>query len=248
MKAQLILASLIGLNLAACGQQETTERAKVGGVAFQTPAADGLPKINLVPYEQFALTSSASHKSTKKTAQANDAQTPTKADNQALQDLMVKAKEELDDAFGSSNNVLVTGVSYATGTWQRLQSCTIVQIQQQDSKGKITVLDQLVPAGQPETCTVEPGNLNVAAMAIIARVWGNWVAGVGVGAIAYIDPYIAGCAAGAIGYSAFGAVGGTAGAFCTQIYTSPVSLPIGTSTETSTGTPTGPSTATAGTK
>ncbi len=193
-----------GLLLAACGEQQKTEREEVGGTAvqFSEPSPAGLPEIKLTSWdsESFALTADPNPK------------------HQELIDLLKKAKEKIDAGLVSGNNLIVTGVSYGVAN-SKTESCTKIQIQQR-SNGKVVVKDELVPASQPPSCSVAPAKgLNFATMAILLKLYNNWAGGIGVGAVAYVEPYIAGCAAGAVGYVLqTGEANGTAGAFCTKIY------------------------------
>lgn len=205
MYARPIFAAslLAGLLLAACGQQqEKTEREQVGGVQFNEPSAEGLPEIQLTSWESesFSLAKDPNPK------------------RQEMIDLLTKAKEKIDAGLVSGNNLIVTGVQYGLVN-SKTQTCTKIQIQQR-LNGKVIVQDELVPASQPAGCSVPPGKgLNFATMAILLKLYNNWAGGIGVGAVAYIEPYIAGCAAGAVGYVLqTGEANGTAGAFCTQIY------------------------------
>lgn len=207
MNARPIFSATIlaGLMLAACGQQqEKTEREKIGGTAvqFDEPSTEGLPEIQLTEWndESFSLAKDPNPK------------------HQEMLDLLKKAKEKIDAGLVSGNNLIITGVQYGLVN-SKTETCTKIQIQQR-LNGKVIVQDELVPASQPAGCSVAPGKgLNFATMAILLKVYNNWAGGIGVGAVAYIEPYIAGCAAGAVGYILqTGQANGTAGAFCTQIY------------------------------
>lgn len=209
-----LIAALIAPAAACSNDQEGTERTKISGgyVEFSEPAAAELPLIELheIEEEGFSL---ASCSSTDKNCK--------QAENQKLWDTLMLAGKKIQEGVYSGNNVYAAGVEWSNRNGKTVSRCIKVQIQQRNG-GKVVVKDTLVPAGQAEECKVDSVNgLSGATLAIFAKIAGNnYAAGIGIGAVLYQQPYLVGCAAGAVGYvsETFQSSYGTAGAFCTQIY------------------------------